>query len=67
MFDLNEREASRKPSMKENLRRFCSKGFLYLVTLTPQEVYFSSMACVFTIDIDKFSINAKLFLKDLLK
>lgn len=32
MFGLNEREAARKPSMKENLRSFCSKGFLYLVT-----------------------------------
>lgn len=51
MFGSNEREA-RKPAMKENLKRFCSKGFLHLMPCTPQEVCFSSVVCVFPNGID---------------
>lgn len=60
MFGLNEREAARKSSMKENLRGFLFKGISLLGDFNPQEMYFSLKVCVFTNDISSFSTNAKI-------
>ena len=68
MFALNEREAARKSSMEGNLRRILFKGISLLggFNATGNRI-FASKVCVFTNDAASFSINAKLFLKDLFK